>query len=262
MRWIAALLIPAAFANDTAMHDGGAGPEPVGWTKKTESVIRMVREEVVVEMNPFDSAVSCRFVFVSGKKDAPAVQFLGFPDITRSDQYEGDTIGPLRDMRTFVDGREVKSELVSKRMGEDGQWIDLPAADPPCETWHVVKVSFPPGEEVVVERRFRTDNARTAGGPVFFGYTTETGGNWRGTIGEGRFVVHLAEGMGAAQLALEPTTGWRRSDDGRTLTLVWKDFEPRTDDERRWWSVGWMPREGIMTDEDKLRADLKAVFAD
>ncbi len=262
MRWLLLFLIPAAWANDTAMHDGGSGPEPVGWKKDVESIIRMVREEVEVEMNPYDSAVTCRFIFVSGKKDAPAVQFLGFPDITRSSEYEGDTMGPLRDMRTFVNGREVKSNLVSKRLETDGTWTDLAEPDPPCETWHVVKVSFPPGEEVVVERRFRTDNGQTAGGPVFFGYTTETGGNWHGTIGHGKFIVHLAEGMQAAKLATEPAIGWRRSDDGRTLTLEWKNFEPRTEPERTWWSVGWFPKDGVMSREDEPRGSLKGVFAE
>ena len=258
MRWIVMLLVSSASANDTAMHDGGSGPEPVGWAKDKESIIRMVREEVEVEMNPFDSAVICRFVFVSGKKDGPAIQFLGFPDITRSSSHEGDTIGPLRNMRTFVNGRERESERVSKRLGEDGRWVDLPGPGPDSETWHVVKVSFPPGEEVVVERRFRTDNARTAGGPVFFGYTTKTGGNWRGTIGHGTFTVHLAEGMQAARLDLEPTTGWRRSGDGRTLVLEWNDFEPRTTPERSWWSVGWYPAAPM--DAEKHREQFEQIY--
>src|SRR5690606_41402878 len=73
-----------------------------------------------------------------------------FPTRRSSDlEYEGDTIGPLREMRTFINGREVKSKLVSKRLETDGTWTDLAEPDPPCETWHVVKVSFPPGEEVV-----------------------------------------------------------------------------------------------------------------
>ncbi|BCX47762.1 hypothetical protein HAHE_16700 [Haloferula helveola] len=254
------LLVTAAFANDTAMHDGGSGPEPVGWTKDAESVIRMEREEVEVEMGPFDSSVTCRFVFVSGKKDAPAIQFLGFPDITRSFS-ESDNMGPLRDMRTFVNGREVKSEMVSKRMGDDGKWIDLPEPQDPCETWHVVKVSFPPGEEVVVERRFRTDNGRTAGGPVFFGYTTETGGNWRGTIGKGTFTVRLADGLQAAKLDLEPKTGWKKSEDGRLLTLEWKDFEPRTDETRRYWSVGWFPADGDPMQYEKVQGKLEKAYS-
>ena len=257
----ACLMLPVltAGANDTAMHDGGSGPEPVGWDKDRESVIRMVREEVEVEMGPLESAVHCRFVFVSGKKDSPAVQFLGFPDITRS-SHEGDVMGPLRNMRTFVNGREVESELVSKRRGDDGHWIDLAKPEPPCETWHVVKVSFPPGEEVVVERRFRTDNGMTAGGPIFFGYTTETGGNWQGAIGHGRFTVRVAEGMQAARFLLHPEEGWKHSADGRAFTLEWRDFEPRTDDGRHWWSVGWIPRDGQLVDFDKLREELAKPF--
>lgn len=244
------------------MHDGGSGPEPVGWTGTEESIIRMVREEVEVEMNPFDSAVSCRFVLVSGKSQGPAVQFLGFPDLTRSSAYEGDTVGPLREVRTYVNGREVPSVRMSKRLDRDGQWIELPHPEPPCETWHVVKVTFPPGEEVVVERRFRTDNARTAGGPVFFAYTTRTGGNWRGTIGRGTFVVRLSEGLEAAQLDLEPTAGWQRSADGRTLQLVWQDFEPRDQSERSGWSVGWFPKPGTVADEAETKRQLRAVFAE
>lgn len=240
----------AAMANDTAMHDGGSGPEPVGWPIGKESIIRMEREEVEVEMGPFESKVSCRFVFVSGKKEGSAKQFLGFPDITRS-SHEGDTIGPLKEMRTFVDGREVASKLVSKRMGDDGKWIDLQKPEEPCESWHVVEVDFPAGKEVVVERRFRTLNGMTAGGPCFFGYTTQTGGNWRGTIGHGKFSVRVAEGMQAAKFDLQPEQGWKRSEDGRTFTLEWKDFEPRTDSEKTYWSVGWFAN----GDEPWLRYD-------
>lgn len=262
-------LIVSALANDTAMHDGGSGPEPVGWPEGRESVIRMVREEISVEMGPFESSVHCRFVFVSGKKNAPAVQFVGFPDITRG-PHEGDTVGPLRGMRTFVDGREVESELVSKRLAEDGSWLDLGQAEADrlreagafdFQTWHVVKVSFPPGEEVVIERRFRTDNALTAGGPVFFSYTTRTGGNWRGTIGSGKFTVRVAEGMQAAKWSLQPAeAGWKRSDDGRTFTLEWKDFEPRTDEARTGWSLGWFPASGEMPDYEKVRKRLSGAY--
>ncbi|MBK1834613.1 hypothetical protein [Roseibacillus ishigakijimensis] len=221
------LLPLSLLANDTAMHDGGAGPEPVGWTSGEESVVRMVREEITVEMNPIDSAVHCRFVFVNEKKNGVATQQLGFPDITRS-QQDGDIMGAISEMRSFVNGQEVETSLVSKELADFGK-----------QTWHVITAQFPPGEEVIVERRFRTANGATAGGPHFFGYTTQTGGNWHGRIAKGTFTVHLAEGMQAARLELEPANGWQRSEDGRRLQLVWTDFEPRTEVNRHYWSVGW-----------------------
>lgn len=251
-------LTAQGWANDTAMHDGGSGPEPVGWSGERESVIRMVSEEVHVEMGPTESYVVCRFDFVNVGKDSPAMQYLGFPDITRS-STEGDTMPPLREMRSFVNGREVSSKLVSKRLGEDGKWIDLEKPSDPCETWHVITVTFPPNEHVIVERRFRTDNGQTAGGPIFFGYTTQTGGNWRSTIGKATFTVHLAEGMQSATLQTDPSDQWQRSKDGRTLTLVWSDFEPRTDTEHGYWSVGWMPAKP-MEGPDEVLKKLKAAY--
>ena len=91
---------------------------------------------------------------------------------------------------------------------------------------------------------------------MFFRDTTETGGNRQGTIGHGRFTVRVAEGMQAARLEPEPAAGWQRSEDGRTFTLEWRNFEPRLDEARRGWSLGWRPATGTPDDQgvkDRLR---------
>ena len=93
------------YANDTALNDGAYGPMPVGGFEGHESVIRMRAERIEVEFGRKYSKVDAHFVFRSTKPDAPARQLVGFPDLSAA----GDMAiqGPIEDMRTYVDGKEV-----------------------------------------------------------------------------------------------------------------------------------------------------------
>lgn len=239
-----------ALANDTAIHDGGHGPAPIGDRRGPESVIRMVREHLDISFGKEETAVRATFVFLNTKRDAPARQTVGFPDLTAmaaTGSYDGaDFSGPIKNLVTLVDGRERQSRQLRGRVNHrDG--IDEPA--PPGEKgeferiWHAIDVEFPVGKEVVIERRYRVAN----GGSVattpetFFEYTTATGGVWKGTIGEMIADVTLKDGLTVDGLLWDsmPGTGvspkrkhWRIQSPTK-MQLVWKDFEPRTDSNHR-----------------------------
>jgi hypothetical protein len=121
--------VAALFANDTVLHEGGSGPEPIGGIYGPESVIAMVREELNIEFGLEHTDVHAKFVFRNTKKTAPARQIVGFPDFgaalkeaSRRDP-SGEKIStpdrealmlgidPLENLRTFVNGEERKSSL-------------------------------------------------------------------------------------------------------------------------------------------------------
>ena len=243
-------IVSCALANDTAIHDGGDGPAPIGDRRGPESVIRMVREHLDISFGKEETTVRATFVFLNTKPDAPARQTVGFPDITAmapNGSYDGaDFTGPIKNLVTFVNGRERGSRQLRGRVNHrDG--IDEPA--PAGEKgdferiWHAIDVEFPVGKEVVIERRYRVTNGSSiAAAPErFFEYTTATGGVWKGTIGELIVDVTLSDGLIVDGLLWNnaPATGvspgrqdWRIQSPTK-MQLIWKDFEPRTEPNHR-----------------------------
>lgn len=256
-------------ANDTALNEGAYGPAPVGGLHGPESVIRMQSEELHISFGKKWTDVDAKFVFRNTKKDAPAVQIVGFPDIgaaqveARRRDPKGEKIfaieqetpltGVLHGMRTFVNGVEKKSKLRFGWVKEVGE-IDTPVEKPDKDTglmaWHALEVTFPPGQDVTIERRYRTASGSQVYGIHFFYYTTATGGVWQGTIGHLQADVDLKDGLKVEDLA------WRggklpriQSGEGALVTqpnrkewqilsptqlrLVWDNFEPRTEKNRR-----------------------------
>ena len=105
-------LASCAFANDTAIQDGGDGPAPLGGHAGTESVIRMVREHLAITFGTKKTTVHATFVFLNTKRDAAARQTVGFPDRTamaKLPDSESDLSGPIENLVTLVDGKEQKS---------------------------------------------------------------------------------------------------------------------------------------------------------
>lgn len=190
------------------------------------------------------------FVFLNTKRNAPARQTVGFPDLTAmaaTGSYDGaDFTGPIRSLVTLVNGRERESRQLRGWVNHrDG--IDEPA--PSGEKgeferiWHAIDVEFPVGKEVVIERRYRVSNGNSvaAAPEVFFEYTTATGGVWKGTIGEMIADVTLEDGLTVDRLLWDSASGtgmspgrqhWRIQSPTK-MQLVWKDFEPRTESNRR-----------------------------
>jgi hypothetical protein len=243
------LLATCALANDTALQDGNDGPAPLGDRRGDESVIRMVREHLIITFGKDKTSVHATFVFMNTKKDSAARQTVGFPDRTamaREKDFDGDFSGPIENLVTLVNGKERKSRRLRGWVHtRDG--FDEPAK--PGEKgaferiWHAIDVEFPVGREVVIERRYRVPNGSSvASNPeVFFDYTTATGGVWKDTIGEMIADVTLADGLtvesllwnGSLGAGMSPGREQWKSQSPTRMQLVWKDFEPRTEPEHR-----------------------------
>ena len=249
-RFLFLFVASCALANDTAIHDGADGPTPIGDRRGPESVVRMVREHLDISFGKEETVVRATFVFLNTKRDAPARQTVGFPDLTAmaaKEVYDGaDFTGPIKDLVTLVNGRERQTRQLRGRVNHrDG--IDEPA--PPGEKgeferiWHAIDVEFPVGQEVVIERRYRVANGSSvAAAPEgFFQYSTATGGVWQGTIGEMVADVTLKDGLTVNGLLWDSAHGagvspsrrhWRIQSPTK-MQLVWKNFEPRTESNRR-----------------------------
>jgi hypothetical protein len=255
------LIATCASANDTALHDGNDGPAPIGGWRGPESVISMVREDLKIAIGREKTDVRATFVFRNSKTDAPARQTVGFPDsaaMAAEESLPGDFSGPIENLQTFVDGKKRNSRKLR------GWVIDRGGFDEPAQAgekgaseriWHAIDVEFPVGKEVVIERRYRVPNGGSvAMTPVnFFEYTTATGGVWQGTIGEMIADITLKDGLTVNGLlwssnpegdAMSPPRHDWRLLSSTQMRLVWKDFEPRTQPDRREFRIVWaMKRE-------------------
>ncbi len=240
------LLAVSAHANDTAVHDGNEGPAPIGGKSGPESVIRMVRERLEIVIRRDSTEVIATFVFRNTKQSEVAKQTVGFPDRTammEGGEFAQDFSGPIEDLKTFVNGKERQSRKLRRWMIErDG--FDEPA-EPGAKgsferIWHAIDVEFPVGMDVVIERRYRVPNGSSVAFTPqrFFEYSTATGGVWKGTIGEMVAEVTLQDGLTenallwSADGVSPPRKEWEILSPTH-LRLVWKEFEPRTEANRR-----------------------------
>lgn len=258
---VAAMAAPA-LANDTAMHMGAHGPEPVGGGfAGPESSIRMVAERLSIVFGKRATRVRARFTFRGTLPGVTATQIVGFPDEgaaqlemqRRTGGSEGrEFMPPLQGVETRVDGQRVPSSLKYGyvRWSENGTgWVGANAKTGSLMAWHALTVSFPPERDVVVERSYATANAMNALDTRFFEYITHTGGPWKGPIGELVAEVRLVDGLTVDKLLWPGARLSRRAGGGvipvegatrpgrrawtvvapDKLRLVWRNFEPRLD---------------------------------
>lgn len=262
-------------ANDTSLHPGRHGPEPLGEDGK-ESPVRMMAEHIEVAFGYRHTEVHCTFTFRNMEGSGSVEQLVGFPDIgaaleeatrRKGDQEalaEAVNTAPMEDLKTLVDGKPAKAELqygpVKKREGSAGYsvWSRHDAVG--LAAWHAVRVNFPAGKDVKIERIYKVQNAASAAGVAFFDYTTATGAPWKGTIGRMQADITLKDGLTADQLVWPgakkrgeavPAEMWTSPAhtewtvvDATHLRLVWENFEPRTEADRRGFTLsrdfrGW-----------------------
>jgi hypothetical protein len=275
MKQIPLLLLLLASAspllgNDTSLHDGRFGPEPLGGA---ESPVRMVAEHIEVEFGYKVSKVHCTFTFRNTLKDQKVSQLVGFPDVGaacaeagRRDSAHADVISErvntseLRELRTVVDGRAVESKLKFGEVlpGDDLEGTAVWSFDEKTglRAWHTVSIEFPPERDVKVERFYKVQNGASALGVAFFRYTTRSGAVWNGTIGRLQVDVTLRDGLTSKELmwpgmkvrgeklegdvatlaTLPAKKSWEIVDPTH-LRLVWTNFEPRTEVDHRGFSL-------------------------
>lgn len=251
-----------ALANDTALHPGAHGPEPVGGVVGAESVIRMVEEHIDIRFGRELTTVAVRFVFRNTMKQGTAKQLLGFPDIAAAQAESirrdpkgearwfypmSDVTGPMRDVETLVNDWPVETKRQFGFVQEAPNSLGWKAGTPQnghMMAWHVASVEFPAGKEVTVERRYQVQNGQQVSGVSFFEYVTYTGRIWQGKIGKLVADVTLADGLKVDDLVWKGrplpkgvasfSDGFATSPDRShwqvisptRLRLTWKDFEP------------------------------------
>lgn len=235
-----------------------------------ESPVRMEREHLQVDFGYQFTAMHAIFTFRNSAPQGTVEHLVGFPDIgaasvemKRRDPEHARVIServntaPLLDLRTLIDGKERKAAL---RLGEvkpggDTDRTTVWSFDKASgiRAWHVVRVQFPAGKEVTIERYYRVQNGTSALGVAFFHYTTATGGVWQGRIGRLQVDATLSNGLKVGEIvwpdtklgrgktldaadaiyATQPARSeWQVIGDTH-LRLVWTDFEPRTEKQRR-----------------------------
>jgi len=265
---VALACLPALRGNDTSLHDGRFGPESLDTPAAGESPVRMVAEHIQVEFGYQYTSVHCTFTFRNTLKDLTVQQLVGFPDtgaaqdeVKRRDPAHADVVGEmantsrLKDLKTRINGKSVKSELKYEevpsghgRRGDTTVWL-WGRNSHGVRAWHTVRVDFPVGQDVTVEREYRVQNGASALGVAFFDYTTATGGVWHGTIGRLQADITLRDGAtvknliwpgakrhGEAIPAEYCTSPGRRAwkvIDPTHIRLTWQDFEPRTEENHR-----------------------------
>ena len=138
-----------------------------------------------------------------------------------------------------MDGKEVESKmeygfvLTTEELG----WKPATPETGELMAWHTMWVEFPPDKDVVIERDYEVDNGNMVGGIVMFEYITATGAGWHGTIGQ---LDDIAWKTGGKKKQIFDDGPW--TDPGKKawkvltpthLQFTWKNFEPRTDKDRR-----------------------------
>lgn len=249
MKWMlltTAFLCGTGLANDAAMNDGAQGPEPMGWRSGKESVIQMKEEHLEIHFGHEMTKAKVSFTFLSHKTSGTATQKLGFPNSSRS-TLDGDISGPIQNLVTKVNGEVVTAELVEgfyrEIVGEDGSvTYEREKTKSPGENirklaWYVIEVDFPVGEEVIVEREYDCPTGGDTMMNSFFVYETRTGAAWKGNIEKLTAEVTFDKNVDKNYVAFTPEDGWQWNNDQSQATLTWTNFEPRTDEDRRFFEV-------------------------
>ncbi len=176
-----------------ALGDFRPDPNPTGGNLAPEGAtkVQMLREAIVLEvqstgsssLSPDVAAVTGDFAFKNQGQANEQMRVL-FPVAS---EYSRFYVG--RDLRVWVDGREVITKEVKKRDSNGTMY-----------TWRGFTASFPPAREVHLTVKYLTDplnfnfNVNSANPPTAFGnfaYTFATGAAWFGKIGAIDLTVRL-----------------------------------------------------------------------
>jgi hypothetical protein len=240
------LLANAASADDGAMEGEGGS---LHLMSAGHPSVTMANEVVRIDGLP-KGHVRARFVF---KNHGPACDVkMGFPDQSWGDGHAG---GGFEGFRSWVDGREVRTQFVEGTNPDPSQALD----------WWVKRVHFNRGQTRVVEDEYFGGGGYDSSGNQFIMYELDTGDSWKGPIGRGRIVVDVS-GLpyGAPQMPDNfvrhgSTFVWRftnlHPDRADNVDIVWKPCyadvtvngtRVRADDQMGWFAQRrgpevWLP---------------------
>lgn len=170
---------PAVQANDATFGGRGSDLLPLQETR-----VRMVAEDIVLELHPVDEAwrVTATYRF-ENPTDQPVALQVGFPEERCSEEQDCTAMaGRFQNLVTTVRGVEVpqRTGQVTPKDGWAEQLGDV----------YLYDLQFAPRETVEVVHTYSYDRSS---GVDWWGtrYLTRTGGLWAGPIGSARFTVRL-----------------------------------------------------------------------
>jgi len=224
------LVACGASADDSSVSVRGGLVSPMG---EHPSVV-MERCIVNADVYPDHSQVRCEFVFHNtGRAQTVA---MGFPAFGVESQGRVEVKAPpLSDFRTWVDGREVRTQ-VRHQLGHSTGWGE----GEPGIRWYVKWVWFGRDQRRVVQASYRQLNGDSTGGERSFPYTITSGASWLGPIGHLLVTVRWAEPWSWSEVS-HRYWQFRPSADGSRLSWEGKAVEPQHDVSVRF-TPGWRLR--------------------
>jgi hypothetical protein len=223
-KWILTTLFLLLSLNAVQADDGSSslisGGASVAVTPHPS--VRMVREEVQVQLYPDKALVHCQFIF---KNDGKACSVkMGFPE---EKQASGDT-GKLFRMwgfKSWVDGTLVQTRRVQMVRGHQNAFNSYQAL-------YLKEVSFKSGQVRTVVDEYTTELGDM--GWIFspyceyrlFTYVLKTGATWKGSIGEAEIKVDYSHLPFLYHVKPELAGSVRR---GKSLIWILKNIEPKED---------------------------------
>ncbi|HEX8221403.1 MAG TPA: hypothetical protein VF914_19605 [Chloroflexia bacterium] len=221
-----ALLFAFAASATTGLADVAPPRQPPGSNispAEGTTQVRMQSEEVVLDVSANDdravAEVRCEFIMLNTSDAAEQMQ-VRFPLADPSGEGSGFGQYPeVRDFQASVDGKVVATGVITTE--------NPTGTDRAPVRWATFDVTFPPGEEVSIGVRYKTDG--TGNPPAQqFTYILETGAGWKDSIGSADISVRLPY-TATSENVLHYTEGQTTSGgefDGNFVRWHWDDLEP------------------------------------
>ena len=173
------------YADDAVLGGSGQTVYPI-----FDTSVKMMSEQVDIHVKDGKSYVQCTFLF-HNTGETEKVQ-MGFPAYgtlpPREDRQAFDDDVGLYDFKSYIEGREVKTEI-RKGLQQEGHNLD-PLYFP---NWYVWEMEIKKGESKRVVNSYWMHNTYDSMGGEMIQYVLKTGATWKGEIEYGKITVSFEE---------------------------------------------------------------------
>lgn len=138
---------------------------------------------------------------------------------------------PIKNLETLLNGIKVSSKLEYSYVDNEN-WAPDTEETGSLIAWYVIKMILPPGGKTTIERRYECANGDNQGGTTFE-YIVHTGGGWYGKIGELRADLILGKDVVGTDYVFWPSKKEWQKTSGNSYRLIWKNFDPRQDEDKQ-----------------------------
>jgi hypothetical protein len=228
-----ALLSVSARPDDSYVDGVGGSVKPM----RGHKTIRMVSERV--DMWLPKGEVRAQFVF---KNEGPAtVVEMGFPECGTY-PIRGGKRTAFRYFRSLVDGKRFTVKRMVQR-GDDAWGY---------QHWWVKKVPFAKGQTRKVVCEYAANPDDMGRGWYAFDYRLDTGGSWKGNIGEAVIVAHFADPKAQTIETVSPDPAGKSGD-----KIVWRCMNFKPEAYGDWWLIDVTWRTAVEPTESKASATVR-----